>query len=69
MKKAFIIMQIGDAALDNVFTKVFVPALKNSGLDPKRVDKHTEGRLLKSEIVSFISDPDIIIADLTNEPP
>jgi len=33
------------------------------------VDKHNEGRLLKSEIVNFISDSDIIIADLTNERP
>lgn len=69
MKQAFIIMQIGNADLDNVFREVFVPALKNPGLDPKRVDKHNEGRLLKSEIVNFISDSDIIIADLTNERP
>jgi hypothetical protein len=69
MKKAFVIMQIGDADLDRVFTEVFVPALEYSGLDPKRVDKHNEGRLLKSEIVNFISDSDIIVADLTNERP
>lgn len=62
-------MQIGNADLDAVFTNVFVPAVRNSGLDPKRVDKHNEGRLLKSEIVNFISDSDIIIADLTNERP
>jgi hypothetical protein len=69
MKQAFIIMQIGNANLDTVFREVFVPALKKCGLDPKRVDKHNEGRLLKSEIVSFIEDSDIIIADLTNERP
>ena len=62
-------MQIGNTDLDNVFTEVFVPASKNAGLDPKRVDKHNEGRLLKSEIVNFISESDIIIADLTNERP
>jgi hypothetical protein len=69
MKQAFVIMQIGNPDLDNVFREVFVPAAKNSGLDPKRVDKHNEGRLLKSEIVNFIEDSDIIIADLTNERP
>lgn len=69
MKQAFIIMQIGDIELDNVFREVFIPASKNSGLDPKRVDKHNEGRLLKSEIVNFIEASDIIIADLTNERP
>jgi hypothetical protein len=43
--------------------------LKACGFDPKRVDKHNEGRLLKSEIVNFIEASDIIIADLTNERP
>ncbi len=44
-------------------------ALWACGLEPKRVDKHNEGRLLKSEIVRFIEDADIIVADLTNERP
>src|SRR4030067_3769583 len=69
MKQSFIIMQIGDPDLDNVFREVFSPASSSAGLDPKRVDKHNEGRLLKSEIVNFISDSDIIIADLTHERP
>src|SRR3990167_4145618 len=69
MKQAFIIMQIGDTELDNVFREVFIPASKNSGLDPKRVDKHNQGGLLKSEIVNFIQSAEIIIADLTNERP
>jgi len=69
MKQAFIIMQIGNLDLDNICKDVFVPVLKACGLDPKRVDKHNEGRLLKSEIVNFIEASDIIIADLTNERP
>lgn len=69
MKQAFVIMQIGNSNLDVVFREVLVPALRNCGLDPKRIDKHNEGRLLKSEIVSFIETSDIIIADLTNERP
>lgn len=69
MKLAFIIMQIGNKELDLVCEKVFVPALKDSGFDPKRIDKHNEGGLLKSEIVDFIGTSDIIIADLTNERP
>jgi len=62
-------MQIGNSDLDKVCEKAIVPALKSCGLDPKRVDKHNEGRLLKSEIVGFIKSSDIIIADLTNERP
>jgi hypothetical protein len=42
-------------------------AIKSCGLEPRRVDKHNEGGLLKSEIIRFIQDSDILIADLTNE--
>lgn len=69
MKQAFIIMQIGNPDLDTIFQEAILPALKSCGFDPKRVDKHNEGRLLKSEIVEFIESSDIIVADLTNERP
>ena len=69
VKQAFIIMQIGNPDLDKVCKDVIVPALTSCGLDPKRVDKHNEGRLLKSEIIGFIEASDIIIADLTHERP
>jgi hypothetical protein len=69
MSVGFIIMQIGNAELDKVCADVFVRALGACGLEPKRVDKHNEGKLLKSEIVRFIEEADIIIADLTNERP
>jgi len=69
MEKAFIIMQIGNTELDSVCEHAIVPALKKCGLDPKRVDKHNQGGLLKSEIVDFIESSEIIIADLTNERP
>lgn len=69
MKQAFIIIQIGNTELDKVCEDAIVPALKACGFDPKRVDKHNEGGLLKSEIVRFIESSDIIIADLTNERP
>jgi hypothetical protein len=62
-------MQIGNQELDKVFDKAIVPAVLSSGLTVKRVDKHNEGGLLKSEIISFIQESDIIIADLTNERP
>lgn len=69
MRQAFVIMQIGNSDLDTVYKDAIVPALKSCGLDPKRVDKHNEGRLLNSEIVGFIESSDIIVADLTNERP
>lgn len=62
-------MQIGKPDLDEMSGEAIVPALKACGLDPKRVDKHNEGGLLKSEIVAFLKEADIIVADLTNERP
>jgi hypothetical protein len=69
MGQAFVIMQIGNSELDLVYKNAIVPAIISCGLEPKRVDKHNEGRLLKSEIVKFIEFCDIIVADLTNERP
>jgi hypothetical protein len=69
MEQAFIIMQIGNKQLDAVCEQAIVPALKACGFDPKRVDKHNSGNLLKSEIIAFIETAGIIIADVTNERP
>ncbi len=69
MAQGFIIIQIGDESLDRVCAEAIVPAIESCGLDPKRVDKHNEGGLLKSEIIRFIGDAQIIVADLTNERP
>ncbi len=69
MATGFIIMQIGNDDLDRMCEQVLVPALDSCGLDAKRVDKHNEGGLLKSEIIEFIERAEIIIADLTNERP
>jgi hypothetical protein len=67
MANAFIIMQIGNPQLDQMASSAIVPALLACGLDPRRVDKHNEGGLLKTEIIRFIEDAEIIVADLTNE--
>ena len=69
MGQAFVIMQIGNSELDIVYKAAIAPAIISCGFEPKRVDKHNEGRLLKSEIVKFIESSDIIVADLTNERP
>ena len=69
MDEAFIIMQIGDAAMDEVCDQAFVPAITDAGLTARRVDRHNEGDLLKSEVVRFIERSQIIVADLTNERP
>lgn len=67
MEEAFVIMQIGNPQLDMMWKDVYHPVIKDCGLEPKRVDKHNEGRLLQSEIADFVNRGKIIIADLTNE--
>jgi hypothetical protein len=62
-------MQIGNPELDQACKEAIVPALRACGFDAKRVDKHNEGGLLKSEIVAFLERSEIIVADLTNERP
>ena len=69
MSIAFVVMQIGDEQLDQLFETVIHPAIESVGLQAKRVDRHNEGELLKSEIVQFLNNSEIIIADLTNERP
>ena len=69
MSIAFVVMQIGDEQLDQLFETVIQPAIESVGLQAKRVDRHNKGGLLKSEIVQFLNDSEIIIADLTNERP
>lgn len=67
MPFAFIIMQIGNKEMDAVCERAIVPAIEACGLEAKRVDKHNEGRLLNSEIARFITEADIVVADLTHE--
>lgn len=69
MEQAFVIMQIGNRELDRVYQRAIVPALRACGLEARRVDWHTRGGLLASEIIAFIEGSDIIVADLTNERP
>lgn len=69
MAQAFVIMQIGNPELDKIYNSFIAPSLEACGLEPKRVDKHNKGGLLKSEIISFLEESEIIIADVTNERP
>ena len=69
MEQGFVIMQIGSPELDRVYERVIAPALEACGLQPRRVDRHNRGGLLASEIIAFIEEAEIIVADLTNERP
>jgi hypothetical protein len=66
---AFVIMQIGNAELDRVYDRAIAPAIEDCGLRARRVDRHNQGGLLHSEIVAFLLDSEILVADLTHERP
>lgn len=62
-------MQIGNEQLDAVCDEAIDPAIRDAGFAARRVDRHNEGDLLKSEIVKFIERSQIIVADVTNARP
>jgi hypothetical protein len=69
MRPGFVIMQIGNSELDTVYERAVAPALTASGFAPRRVDRHNRGGLLVSEIIAFIDEAEVLVADLTNERP
>lgn len=69
MADGFVIMQIGDPELDQIYEETIAPAVRDAGLTPRRIDLDNAGGLLKSEIVGYLESSAIIVADLTNERP
>jgi hypothetical protein len=69
MQPGFVIMQIGDPELDLLYEEAVAPALEACGVEPRRVDRHNRGGLLLSEIMLFIEEAEVLVADLTNERP
>ena len=50
MKKAFMIMQIGNPDLDDMYKSTYLPIAQECGLKLFRVDKDNEGDLIKKTI-------------------
>jgi len=69
MKKAFMIMQIGNPELDDMYESIYRSIAQECRLKIFRVDKDNEGDMIKKTIDKYIEDAEIIIADLTNERP
>jgi hypothetical protein len=69
MQPGFVIMQIGDPGLDLVYEEAVAPALLACEVEPRRVDRHNRGGLILSEIMIFIEEAEVLVADLTNERP
>jgi hypothetical protein len=69
MQPGFVIMQIGNPELDAVYERAVAPALTAHGVEPRRVDRHNRGGLLVGEIILFIEEAELVVADLTYERP
>ena len=64
--EVFVIMQIGNQQLDRIWKDVYVPVIQDFKLEPRRIDRHNEGRFLMSEVATFLNRSKLVIADLTN---
>lgn len=69
MEPGFVIMQIGNPELDHVYERAIAPALSACDVEPRRVDRHNRGGLLVGEIIRFIEEAELVVADLTHERP
>jgi hypothetical protein len=69
VQSGFVIMQIGNPELDVVYERAIAKALLACGFEARRVDRHNRGGLLVSEIIAFIDEAELLVADLTHERP
>lgn len=65
----FVIMQIGNSELDKIWKDVYVPVIEDFKLDPKRIDKHNDGKFMISGVAAYLNNSKLVIADLTNARP
>lgn len=61
----FVIMPIENPETEPIWENVYIPVIEGAGLAPKRIDKEDEGTLLPTQIVQYINQSPLIIADLT----
>lgn len=75
MKNCFIICPIGSddsetrKRSDTLFRHIIEPVCSNCGFTPIRVDKENTNNSLTDEIISHITNDDLVIADLTESNP
>ncbi len=65
METCFIISAFGDPDCDKIYDEVYVPICESLNLKPVRLDKENDGSLVMNQIITFINDSEVIIADLT----
>jgi len=61
----FVIMPIENSAVEFLWKDAFIPICEKVGFSPKRVDQAEDGTPMYQQIVNFINNSPLIIADLT----
>ena len=67
-KNCFIIMPFG-GWFDNYFESIYIPAIEDANLTPKRADDLYRPGNIVNDIWSYTKDADVVLADLTNKNP
>lgn len=65
--KAFMAMQFNDPQLDDVFAKIFVPAVKETAFDLVRLTDQPRAGLIDDRLRTEIMTARFVISDLTHE--
>jgi transcriptional regulator with XRE-family HTH domain len=66
---AFIIMKFGDDVLDSAYDGVIRPLLIKYGYNPIRIDEVQDSGKITDQIIEYISNAKLVIADLSGERP
>ncbi len=65
MKKCFFIMPIGIPETEILWEKVYAPTVIELGYEAIRIKENDDGRSMDEQIVDYINNVSLIIADLT----
>jgi len=63
--KCFIACAFGQKDVDNIYSKIILPVLKENNIIPLRVDKINHNKNIDQKIVELIKSADFCISDLT----
>lgn len=64
----FVIMPFGDL-FDEIYQKIYIPAIREVGLEPLRADDIYDNRSIIKDIKQSIQDATLILAEVTNRNP
>lgn len=67
--KVFVVMKLGDDALNHAYHTAMVPAIQAAGFKPIRIDQYENAENVPVKILNRIDTSDVVLADMTGERP